>query len=62
MLASRYPLALQGPESAAMLRSFEHRQALEEMRADEKRAKRELNHVDRAERGWLARRLGLARD
>ncbi len=62
MLASRYPLALHGPESAAMLRNFEHRQALKEMRADEKRAKRELNAADRAERGWLARRLGLARD
>ncbi|MEX0781530.1 MAG: hypothetical protein WD557_02700 [Dehalococcoidia bacterium] len=62
MLANRYPLALHGPESASIERDFEHRQALKEMRADEKRAKRELNAADRAERGWLARRLGLARD
>lgn len=62
MLANRYPLALHGPESASVERAFGHRQALKEMRDAEKRAKRELNSADRAERGWLARRLGLARD
>jgi hypothetical protein len=61
MLANRYPLALNGPESARVERAFEHRQALKEMREAEKRAKA-LNSADRAERGWLARRLGLARD
>lgn len=61
MLANRHPLALNGPESPSMERDFEHRQALKEMRDAEKRAKA-LNSADRAERGWLARRLGLARD
>jgi hypothetical protein len=61
MFANRYPLALHGPESAAMLREFEHRQVLKELRDAESRAKA-LNGADRAERGWLARRLGLARD
>jgi hypothetical protein len=62
MWGSRYPLGLYGPESPAVLRGFEHRQALKEMRDADRRAKRELNAADRAERGWLARRLGLARD
>jgi hypothetical protein len=61
MLANRYPLALHGPESPSLQRDFEHRQALKEMRHAEK-ANRGLNAADRSERGWLARRLGLARD
>jgi hypothetical protein len=61
MLANRYPLALHGPESPSLQRDFEHRQALKEMRHAEK-ANRGLNAADRSERGWVARRLGLARD
>jgi hypothetical protein len=61
MLASRYPLALHGPERPSVSRNFEHRQALKELQAAERR-EREMNAADRAERGWLARRLGLARD
>jgi hypothetical protein len=59
-LASRSPLSQPGHEAASVLRLIEHRQALKELRAEEKRAK-EPSRVDRAERRWLGRRFGLAR-
>lgn len=61
LLSSRIPVIFHGEEPAWLRRNAEYARELKALRADEKRARRR-NAADNAERGWLARRLGLARD
>ena len=60
-LWSRLPVLSPGEEPEWLRRRVEQERELRALKADE-RAKRALNRVDRAERNWVARRLGLARD
>lgn len=59
-LVSRLPVVSPGQEPAWLRRNAEYQRELRALR-DERRAAREPNAVDRAERGWLAR-FGFARD
>jgi len=58
-LLSGRPSLPHGKEPVWLSRNVEHRRELKALRAEQREA-RQLNRVDRAERGWLSRRL--ARD